>query len=665
MVDVLEFKDIKSVPDIIHPYTSSLKNNGVPIVIDNGSYQCRVGWSTSHEPLLLFKNLIAKPRKERSKKDTVEIGQAPQLQVGNDIVNIEAVRFQLKTQFDRNIVTHFEAQEHLFDYMFSHLGIDTEKCVNHPIVITEAFLNPNSSRQLMSELLFECYSVPSVAYGIDSLLAFHYTQRKPKKNTLIVSLGYHTMHVIPVLNNVTNFENTRRVNTGGYHAVSFLHRILQLKYPAHTNAITLSRAEELLHSVCLVALNYKEELQRWLDPEYYEAHTKVIQLPYSVTITTSALTLEQQKERKRELAKRLSEINARKREERLIEDEDKLQRLLEVQEMHELSEDIEEVEAALAENQIKSIDELLKSISHLNARIEKTKQKILAANNAEEIIVDEPPVKQMKYTKMVFENDKAMHMYIQNIKRMKQEILNKKATRKQRKQDMAKRRTAAGQERMRLISQLARKEKGNDDFGMRDEDWDIYKTISRDGGDSDSETENEKLIELEETLKAYEPTEEDNSVTPGESHQLHVGIERYRAPELLFKPSMMGSSEAGLSEVIAYVLSLFNSEEQTKLAENVLIIGSLASLPGLKQRLLADLISVRPFQSYCNVEILPNANLAGWYGAKEWSNTDDFKDFLTTKRNYEEFGAEYFKTHKCSNLYCPSPKELIPTELDA
>lgn len=63
----------------------------------------------------------------------------------------------------------------------------------------------------------------------------------------------------------------------------------------------------------------------------------------------------------------------------------------------------------------------------------------------------------------------------------KQDILAKKLARKQRKQDMAKRRTAAGQERMRLISQLARKEKGNDDFGMRDEDWDIYKTISRDG----------------------------------------------------------------------------------------------------------------------------------------------------------------------------------------
>lgn len=107
----------------------------------------RVGWAINSEPLLQFKNLIAKPRKERSKKDTVESYQTPQLQVGNDIVNIEAVRFQLKTQFDRNVVTHFEAQEHLFDYIFSHLGIDTENSVNHPIIITEAFLNPNSSRQ--------------------------------------------------------------------------------------------------------------------------------------------------------------------------------------------------------------------------------------------------------------------------------------------------------------------------------------------------------------------------------------------------------------------------------------------------------------------------------------------------------------------------------------
>lgn len=56
-------------------------------------------------------------------------------------------RFQLKTQFDKNVVTHFEAQEQVLDYIFSHLGIDNEGSVPHPIVMTEAFVTPNYSRQ--------------------------------------------------------------------------------------------------------------------------------------------------------------------------------------------------------------------------------------------------------------------------------------------------------------------------------------------------------------------------------------------------------------------------------------------------------------------------------------------------------------------------------------
>ncbi|XP_017768856.1 PREDICTED: actin-related protein 5 [Nicrophorus vespilloides] len=655
-MDVIEFQDVKCVPDVVHTYTDDL--NSIPIVIDNGSYYCRAGWSTSEEPLLIFKNLIAKPRKERSKKDTNEVIQAPPLQVGNDIINIEAVRFQLKTQFDRNVVTHFEAQEHLFDYTFSHLGIDTDKCIPHPIVMTEPYLNPNSSRQLMSELLFECYNVPSICYGIDSLFAYNFSQSEPSNDALIISMGYHTIHVIPIIDNETNFENTRRINTGGFHVISFLHRILQLKYPAHTNAITLSRAEELLHSICSIATDYREELKRWNDVDYYEKNIKKIQLPYSVASTSSTLTAEQQKERKKELARRLTEINARRRGERLAEDEEKLVKLQEIYELWEVHNDAEEFEYALGENGFESSDELEKSINLLKMRIKKTKQKILAANSAEEL-PEEPPNKQQKLNKIVFENEKAMHSYVQNAKKLRQDILSKKLSRKQKKQDMAKRRTAAGQERMRIISQLARKEKGNDDFGMRDEDWDIYKTISRDGGDSDSEAENEKLLELEEVIKTYDPTDDADSLAPAEAYQLHIGIEMYRAPELLFKPYMIGSGEAGLSEVIGYVLKLFSPEDQLKLAGNVIITGTLSQLPGLKKRILTDLISIRPFHSITNVTIMPNASLAPWHGAKAFSNTEICKNFSITKRDYEELGGDYLKHHIASNWYTPTPKEQL------
>lgn len=140
---------------------------------------------------------------------------------------------------------------------------------------------------VMSELLFECYGVPSLAYGIDALYSYHFMHPNSSENALIVSFGYHTIHVIPVLGNCTIFQNTRRINMGGSHIISFLHRILQLKYPAHSTAITLSRAEELLHSVCRVALDYKEELNRWTDADYYEENTKRIQLPYTQTSSSS------------------------------------------------------------------------------------------------------------------------------------------------------------------------------------------------------------------------------------------------------------------------------------------------------------------------------------------------------------------------------------------
>lgn len=62
-----------------------------------GSYECRAGWAANDEPLMTFRNLIAKPRKEKAKKDSEPPVVQP-TQIGNDIINIEAMRYQLRTQ---------------------------------------------------------------------------------------------------------------------------------------------------------------------------------------------------------------------------------------------------------------------------------------------------------------------------------------------------------------------------------------------------------------------------------------------------------------------------------------------------------------------------------------------------------------------------------------
>lgn len=103
--------------------------------------------------------------------------------------------------------------------------------------------------------------------------------------------------------------------------------------------------------------------------------------------------------------------------------------------------------------------------------------------------------------------------WVVDVRKRRAAIFEHRSSRKQRKQDLAKRRTVAAQERMRIISQLARKEKDDDDFGMRDEDWDVYKAISKDD-DSDSDVENEKLMEFDNILRHHDPTFEEPQIVP-------------------------------------------------------------------------------------------------------------------------------------------------------
>lgn len=98
-----------------------------------------------------------------------------------------------------------------------------------------------STLAVMAELLFECYNVPSIAYGVDCLFSYQHNNSPP--DGLIISIGYHTTHIIPIIDGRADTANSRRINVGGYHITSYMHRLLQLKYPVHVNAITLSRAE--------------------------------------------------------------------------------------------------------------------------------------------------------------------------------------------------------------------------------------------------------------------------------------------------------------------------------------------------------------------------------------------------------------------------------------
>uniref|UniRef100_A0A8C6M7C8 Actin-related protein 5 n=1 Tax=Nothobranchius furzeri TaxID=105023 RepID=A0A8C6M7C8_NOTFU len=553
---IFSFKDIKATPDPLYELPGQcLTPSPAPIVIDNGSFQTRAGWATSaaelHTPRLLFRSVAARSR-GAARSET---------QIGNDIPNLEPLRWLLKSQFDRNVVVNFEIQELMFDYVFTHLGVTSEGCVDHSIVVTEAPCNPLHCRQMMSELLFECYRVPHVSYGVDGLYSFYHNNNQRNlqlpQTGIVLSSGYHCSHILPVINGRFDAVNCKRVNVAGSQAATYLQRLLQLKYPGHLAAITLSRMEELLHDHSYSAVDYHGELEKWRCPEFYEREVHRMQLPFSGKVPGGCVSVEERQERRTQQLRRLQEINSRRREEKLQQDQERLDRLMAVQ---ELLEDglLDQFHKSLVELNMDSAEELQSYINKLQIAVDQSRQKLLNA---------------------------------------------------------VSRYCCAGND---LMGNL------NPAFNM------------------------------------------------AEYHQLFVGTERLRCPEILFQPSLIGEDQMGLMETLQYVLARYTPEQQEALVSNVFLTGGNMQYPGMKERVERELLAMRPFQSHFKVTMATQPALDAWFGARDWAlehpAAGEAEGWIS-RQDYEEKGGEYLSEHCSSNAFVPlkvaKPAPARPAEPSA
>ena len=113
----------------------------------------------------------------------------------------------------------------------------------------------------MSELLFECYRVPSVSYGLDSIFSYYYnTKALPLQDTLILSSGNKSTYYLPILSGRSHGPSIKRytpvllclteaslcvsrIPLGGAHCTQLMQDLFHLKYPFHRSTITTGKAE--------------------------------------------------------------------------------------------------------------------------------------------------------------------------------------------------------------------------------------------------------------------------------------------------------------------------------------------------------------------------------------------------------------------------------------
>lgn len=184
----------------------------------------------------------------------------------------------------------------------------------------------------------------------------------------------------------------------------------------------------------------------------------------------------------------------------------------------------------------------------------------------------------------------------------------------------------------------AAKEEGVSDedpgFGDDEDDWQLYRDM--DGG-SDSEAERQRtadeaaLAKVRAQLAAFAPgegEEEDEDEeewavvdsaaaqaddaeaiarwNTAEAHQMLLTVERIRAPELLFQPSMCGLNTVGVAEAVAVALRRSSPELRAALLAGsmpLVLTGGCAALQGCASRFAAEVTSGQPVGRAMSVHV--------------------------------------------------------------
>ncbi|VDK20063.1 unnamed protein product [Taenia asiatica] len=280
------------------------------IVVDNGSFECRAGFSNGSEPALQFRNVVMKSR-SRMRETFVGL-----------LDEVDFSQVNSKSAFEQNTVTQLDVQETVFDHIFSKIGIKSSG-VDFPVILSEPLCCPQQSRSQITELLFETYAVNKLTYFVDGLASFYanFGSGSPAFNsdTVMLSFGHHTTHIIPFSNGTYIPSACRRLSVGGAHVSWYFQQLLSLKYPCHSDKFTISVAEDLIRKFGKVCENYREEMQRWKNEAYRQENTQTWCISYSDETQRKAQVLA---ERRQFQADRLREMHRKRAMGRLKEQAD-------------------------------------------------------------------------------------------------------------------------------------------------------------------------------------------------------------------------------------------------------------------------------------------------------------------------------------------------------
>ncbi|KAF8309251.1 actin-related protein [Clavulina sp. PMI_390] len=220
-----------------------------PVVIDNGSGTIKAGFAGEEHPKSFFPSYVGRPKHVRVMAGALEgdffIGRRAQ-----DYRGLLKIRYPM----EHGIVTNWEDMEKIWGHVYQEeLKILSE---DHPVLLTEAPLNPRSNRENAAQIFFETFNVPALHTSVQAVLSLYASGRV---TGVVLDSGDGVTHAVPIFEGFSMPNAIRRVDIAGRDVTQQLQILLRKAgHNLHTTA-ELETVRVMKEKTCYIAANPSKE----------------------------------------------------------------------------------------------------------------------------------------------------------------------------------------------------------------------------------------------------------------------------------------------------------------------------------------------------------------------------------------------------------------------
>lgn len=224
-----------------------------PVVIDNGSGTLKAGFAGEERPKVYAPAMVGRPKYQRVMTGALEqdtyIGSAAQQHRG---------LLRLTHPMEHGVVTNWNDMELVWAHALKNeLQVATEE---HPVLVTEAPLNPRANRDRMAQLMFETFGVPALYVLLQAVLALYASGRT---TGVVLDVGDGVSHAVPVYEGFSLSSAVRRVDLAGRDVTEQLQLLMRKSGVLLQTSAEKDIAREVKEQLCHVAKDPVKAEKEW------------------------------------------------------------------------------------------------------------------------------------------------------------------------------------------------------------------------------------------------------------------------------------------------------------------------------------------------------------------------------------------------------------------